>query len=162
MCPVENIEYVGQCHVSTCPAFDKKAETGCLYQEIKNISQFSIGKRWKLTNAKIKKKYKHGLKILTESAKFYHLAQQHYIAPINTCKNCGIEGKDCLNTLRCTRRAKFAQKQIKKLPMRVLNITTLPAFWVIISTPNLQPFFKPKTVAKAEKLLSRRKTNATT
>jgi hypothetical protein len=155
-CPIERVEYDGPCPVKTCIAFDKKAASGCIYQEVKECNAFSIGHRWKLTNTQIKKSYKFGVKLLTDTAKFYHLAQQHYVAPLKYCSNCGVAGENCLNTIRCNRRAIFAKKQLTKIPMRVLTKPTMQFFWVTIENKLLQEFFSAKTIARANKLLSRR------
>ncbi len=155
-CPSEKINYTGICPVKTCPAFDKRAASGCIYQHLNEISMFSIGNRLKLTNAEIKKSYKRGIKQLTDTAKFYHLSAQAFIPPLSTCKTCGVECKDCINKIRCEARSKFAAKHVNKLPMRILNTPTKIQFWIAVSNKELHEYFPPKVVRKAAKLLSRK------
>jgi len=108
-CPATEIQYQGKCPVKTCPAWLARAESGCIYQDLKGeVSPFSICSRLKLTNTQIKKDYKRGVKLLTESAKFYHLSLQSFTAPLKTCSNCGISGDDCINKVRCNKRKTFA------------------------------------------------------
>jgi hypothetical protein len=158
-CPVEKIPYTGQCKVLTCPANHKKAESGCILQDIKEISMFSVGSYFKMANPDIKRKYKKGVKILTDTAKFYHLASQNYTNTISFCANCGVEGPNCLNIIRCNKRKKIAVKQCKKLPMLVLNNPTPTIFWSLITQPSMEQFFKPALVKRSKKLLTRIQAN---
>jgi hypothetical protein len=151
-CPSEKIAFAGKCPVKTCPAWVKSTDSGCIYQNLPEVTKFSVGMRLDMTNAVIKKSYKRSMRRLTDLSKFYHLAYQNLVLPQQFCPHCGIGGKECLNKINCDNRKEFALRYTEKYPFKVLTNITLAAFWQLIFIPDLKEYIRPPVLKKAQSL----------
>jgi hypothetical protein len=140
-CPVTRIKYLGECAVLTCPANISRLQEnlgGCFLQNVSQPTEVEVGRFLHLTTKEVQQRYRRGINAANNFLEFYNWLQDYRELAIKKpgCRRCGIatvNGKDCLNMIRCQRRQKIIRRANKQY-LRISLLDIKPQeFWAIVA-----------------------------
>ena len=156
-CPIVNIEFIGVCPNTTCPANianRRSNASGCFFE--KGNSNIVDVARWnKLNTHETKRRYKKGLRKLEKFVTFYNFLQNYREFNVKpSCPNCGISNNHnlvCLNTKKCDKRLQLYKKYIVRFPFNVQPLNLAKSeFWATVLSPKLESILSEQLIRRAK------------